>query len=306
MRPRGSLGLGRRGRPLVGGAIGLCFVASAVAPARGAPLAPAPPAAPEPAAPEPAAPEPTEATGPTEGAEVDPALARPARPPPLEPLRVKGPPWPDRFWVGLGLGISERLASADAAGAASDLRYGNTFGARTELGLVLAPWLGASLFHVLAYPSLEAPRGAIVAGAERDPSDGASVFTFTFGARFHPTLPLSERVSLGAIVGFSWSRVEVPALTLRDVSGATTSTFRVPKRALSYYQVPVGLRGSFYLVPRRLSVDLEVAVGVPFLFDGDGRSPGQAIDAAGRMRDVARLPDPSVEVSQTLGLAFHL
>lgn len=302
MRPASALGLGRPRRPLGVGlslACALAVHAAQTTPARAD--EPPSPGDREPAAP--AQPGPEAPSG-GEAGDDDPALTRPARPPPFEPLRVKGPPWPDRFWVGLGLGISERLSSADAAGAPSHVRYGNTFGARTELGLVIAPWLGASLFHVLAYPSLELPRGALVSGAERDPSDTSSVFTFTFGARFHPTLPLSERVSLGAIVGFSWSRVEVPALSMRDV-GATTS-FRVPKRALSYYQIPLGLRGSVYLVPRRLSVELEVALGVPFLFDGDGRSPSQAVDASGRTRDVARLPDPSLEVSQTLGLAFHL
>ena len=121
-------------------------------------------------------------------------------------------------------------------------------------------------------------------------------------ARLLPTLPLGDRVRLLGIAGIGWGRVELPPVRATDASG----TYFVRDRAASFFEIPLGVGGSVELVPRWLSLDLELVVAPNFSEDGSAYIPVQSLNGLGHKQEIGALPRFPVTFVQALGLSLLL
>lgn len=119
--------------------------------------------------------------------------------------------------------------------------------------------------------------------------------------RFYPTWPITDRVTLFAIVGGGFGRLEFPEVR---VTG-TTHTTTIPARGASFFDVPLGVGASLTLVPRWLSLELSVDVAPMAVKDGDVFAPVQVLED-GKKVHASALPTLDATYRQAVGLSLIL
>ncbi|MGK3999639.1 hypothetical protein [Sorangium sp. So ce1024] len=249
--------------------------------------------------------EPTEAGAGQEAA----AAAEPSGPPrpPLPPAPpVPRLPWGRHIEVGADVALVNRIGSRDTAGNPTRLRLKPAIGVGLHARWEIVEHLRFSAFFVHAEHDLALAPGALaqpgtITAEPRE--DGApSVRTLALGARFAPTLPLSERARSWLSVGIGYDRFYVGRMRIAEPAGE----FTVRERGASYLEIPLGVGMSFDLIRNWLTIELETSGAFLLGQGGDATRPAQTIDAQGRRRTVGALPQARGSFIQTLGLSLVL
>ncbi|WP_437732427.1 hypothetical protein [Sorangium sp. So ce1335] len=249
-----------------------------------------------------------EPTGAGTGAETASA-EEPSRPPrPPLPPAPPGPrlPWARHIEVGADVALVHRIGSRDTEGNLTRVRLKPAIGLGFHARWEILDHLRFSAFFVHAEHALALAPGALsqpgaITAEPRE--DGApSVRTIALGARFAPTLPLSERARSWLSVGIGYDRFYVGRMRVHEPAGE----FTIRERGASYVEIPLGVGVSFDLIRNWLTIELETSGAFLLGRGGDATRPGQAIDAQGRRRTIGALPQARGSFIQTLGLSLVL
>jgi hypothetical protein len=257
---------------------GVAMVAAALLPAEARGADPAPPAA-----------------APSTTAPADEPPPRPPLPP--EPPRAPVP-WAQHLEISTGLAVTELISTLDGASRPSPVRFRPGPGFFVDLGWKVFRYLRFSGFVVEANHSLQLPAGAL---GLQGPIQSGSVHTYTFGARLSPMLPIGQRVRLWLSAGAGWGRMEYPRMTAPELGSNP-----VRERSASIVEIPLGLGAAFEVIPRWLAIHAAFTGSVVPSQIGDALEPGQAIDAAGKMKAIGPLPKLDASCAQMIGLSLLL
>lgn len=216
-----------------------------------------------------------------------------ARPPLPKVEPQPPPPWRTHLEVGAHGTLTTRPLAGD-----SPLRFPASPGLGLFVGWQLLPYLRASFGASYVFQQLAAPPGAIVPGMS---ATGLPAHGYTLDVHVAPMLALSRRVRVFASVGMGWTRIEMGRVPVADASGPA----EVRERALTFYEVPVGVGATVDLFEGRIGLHGEASFGPAFAVDGTAHEPGQVIDAAGRKRDVRAFDGPIGTATQRLGLSVR-
>lgn len=230
----------------------------------------------------------------------DPADTKPARPalPEAPPRKVL--PWDQHLEVGGGASFSAALTHEDADGKATSVRLKPDFGFHLRVSWEVFKYLWFTGYLVESRHRVEAPAGSLGLSTSLT---GDRAWSYTFGARLSPTLPIGSRVRLWATVGAGWGRVEYARLCPKDPCG---SSLVVRERAANVVEVPMGIGAAFEIIPRWLRVHLELTGALAPSQTGAAMEHTQVIDANGKIRDVGPMPRIDATIVQTIGLSLVL
>lgn len=246
---------------------------------------------------------------------VDPAKpAGPAKkaPPPRSPL-PDVPPEPTLPWaqhVELGGHVAFVSRTAESQEGPAIIRYRPAIGFGLHGGFDIFRYLRFSAYFVDARHDVVLPPGAL--GLDPASSlDLASMYTFAFGARFLPTLPLSGRMRVWLTLGVGYGRMELERMTVtlpgtNPVNPAEPNEFIVRDRSAPFIEFPLGCGASFDIVKDRLRLNLEITGALISNQDGNATGPVQAIDPAGKTLAVGAFPELAGSFVQTLGISLVL
>lgn len=224
----------------------------------------------------------------------------PPRPPPA-PAQASVPlPWERHMELGADVAFVALPASADAEARATKVRFDPAIGFALHLNIDLLRYLRFTAYLVDSRHTMSLPPGSL---DQPGSIEDAQAHTFRLGARFSPTLPLTERVHLWATVGMGWGRLEFSRMTVTDPG---RDPFTIRERADAVLELPLGIGASFEVVPRWLRVQLELTYALDLGQEGTGQDRAQAIDDAGQKRSVGGLPRLSGLLVQTLGVSLLL
>lgn len=178
---------------------------------------------------------------------------------------------------------------------------GPTYAPGVSEGLVmrasLVSWLRVSGRYLLAYHGVTIPPGSLgLAGAKYD-HDNARVETL--GGYLHPTLSPLPRTHFWGTVGIGWSVMEMPAVQVDPPKGPHLR----PRRGV-FQEVPLGVGGAFDVVPRWLTVSLDLLYAPPFSISGDLWDTDVYYDGAGR--DVGGFPKPKMSTYALFAVCLAL
>ena len=278
-------------------AILVIVVAGALA-SRGA--AAEPPVTPAPSSAAAPAPAPTPPATQTAAAPAAPAEPEPPPRPPLPAGRPPAPPpWVHHVEVGPLIGLATRPATTDRFGAASPVRLDSALAWGGYATIDLFRFLRLTAYVVGADHPLELPVGSLGLASR---IDSHSVHTVSLGLRLSPTLVVSPRVRIWLTGGAGWGHFEYARMTVNDAGGP----FIIRDRQETLAEYPLGAGASVELVPGWLRIQLEGTGALHSGQQGNAVDVFQAVDAAGKRRDVGPLPLIQATFVQTLGLSLVL
>ncbi|WP_433929842.1 hypothetical protein AB3662_39025 [Sorangium cellulosum] len=232
-----------------------------------------------------------------------PRPPRPPLPPAPPPPRL---PWGRHIEVGADVALVNRIGARDVDGNPTRVRLKPAIGLGLHARWEILDHLRFSAFFVHAEHELALAPGALAqpGSITAEPrEDGApSVRTIALGARFAPTLPLSERARSWLSVGIGYDRFYVGRMRVSEPAG----DFTIRERGASYVEIPLGVGMSFDVVRNWLTIELETTGAFLLGRGGEATREGQAIDAQGRRRAVGPLPQARGSFIQTLGLSLVL
>ena len=238
------------------------------------------------------------------------ASAKPA-PYPETPARTPLPPGPDakelpwkrHLEIGGDFAFVQRAASEDEDGNPSGIRYAPAAGFGIHGRWELFKYLRFSAYYLHASHTVDMPAGSGYLGqAPASTYDIDKVSSFSLGAKLSPTLPLSDRARAWLTIGAGWGRMEFPKMTISDGS----SVIEIDERADAFVEFPMGVGASFDLIPRWLSVEVEITGALVTDQPGDGLEHVQALDSEGHIHDIGGFPVVDGTFVQTVGLSLIL
>lgn len=232
-------------------------------------------------------------------ADVDPAAdknARPALPPGPEPAPL---PWQKHVEIGADIALVSRPASVDINGNSSGIRYLPAVGWGAHARWDVFRYVRFSAYVLKSSHELRLPQAALGFPATLSIEP---VKTYSFGARLAPTWPFNDRARAWISAGIGWGRVASDRIDVTDATGS----FQVRERAHSFAEIPLGIGAAFEVIPRWLSIEIEVTGSYIFGQEGELLRAAQAIDGAGRKRAIGPFPELDASFTQTLGLSLVL
>ena len=244
---------------------------------------------------------------------VEAAPTKSDRPPqPETPARTPLPrapdsarvPWKRLIEVGGDFVFAQRIAaSEDGDGNPTSIRYKPVPGFGLHFRWEIFKYLRAGIYFIDADHEIDLPPGALGL-PPTDTPEIEEVHTFSFGARLAPTLPITDRARVWVSAGIGWGRLEFARMEITN--GATGNKYEVRERADPFVEFPLGIGGSFDIIPRWLSIDLEVTGA--FVADEESEALGdaQTVDDLGKKRNVGGFPGVDGTFVQTIGLSLIL
>jgi hypothetical protein len=224
----------------------------------------------------------------------------PPRPPPAPPLVITRPPFIRHVDVGGGVALVNRVASAETVTGATNVRYPAAVGFGIWARWDIVRYLRANLYALRSARDVDLPPGAL--GLPGDPGI-VPMYTYSFGLKLAPTLPLGARARTWFAVGAGWGRLELGRFNVAAPGGS----FQVRERSASFVELPFSLGTSFDLIPNWLTIELEATAALHVGQRGEAlRDGAQAIDASGRRVSVGPFPEIAASFVQTLGLSLVL
>jgi hypothetical protein len=231
-----------------------------------------------------------------------PAPEPPPRPAALPLLDVDHVPWERHLEIGGDVVLGTRLASHDAAGASSDIRYKTAVGWGLHARWPVWKYARFSIYFADLHHALRLPPGSL--GQPGATYELDKVETFVFGAKIGPTLPLSDRLRIWASVGAGWGRFQFPRSKMTLAGASTPATLY--EQAFSFVEIPIGLGASFDVVPRWLSIELEVTGAALSGQRGEALDGRQVIDPGGHVQHTTGFPTVDASFTETLGFSLLL
>ena len=223
------------------------------------------------------------------------------------------PPEPSLPWghhVELGGYVAFVSRTAKSQEGPAIIRYEPTVGFGLQGGFEIFRYLRFSAYFVDARHDVALAPGAL--GLDPTSSlDLASMYTFAFGARFLPTLPLGKRVRVWLALGVGYGRMELERMTVtlpgtNPVRPSEPNEFIVRDRSAPFLEFPLGGGASFDILKDRLRVNLEITGAFINNQEGNATGPVQAIDPAGKTLAVGAFPQLAGSFVQTLGISLVL
>src|SRR5262249_30995998 len=157
-------------------------------------------------------------------------------------------------------------------------------------------------YFIDAHHEVEIPTGALEQSGHVSKYTLDPVKTYSFGARLCPTLPIGLRARAWASIGAGWGRLEFGRMTVHDAGG----DYLVRERAGPFVEFPLGLGGSFDVIPRWLSVEVELTGAFVTSQTGENVDTAQAIDKSGKITHVGGFPLVDGTFAETVGLSLIL
>jgi hypothetical protein len=227
----------------------------------------------------------------------------PARTPLPAGPDAKKLPWKRHLEIGGDFAFVQRAASEDENGNASGIRYAPAVGFGVHARWELFKYLRFTAYFLDASHEVDMPAGTGYLGQSSTSSyEIDKVHTFSLGARFSPTLPLTERARAWLAFGVGWGRLEFGEMEIIEGSRVIT----VDDRADAFVELPMGVGASFDLVPRWLSVEVEITGAFVFEQPGDALRNVQGHDNQGHLHDIGGFPVVDGTFVQTVGLSLIL
>ncbi len=213
--------------------------------------------------------------------------------------------WQHHIEVGGGVAVTEMPASVDGDGKPTPVRFKPGVGFHIDLSWQVWRYLRFTGYLVERNNDLQLSPGVLGVPGTISP---ASAHVYTFGVRFSPTLPLGPRARLWLTAGAGWGYFGYDRMTVDETSACTAAATCVtlPARSATVFEIPLGLGGAFEIIPRWLSVHLEVTGAFVPSQIGDALQHDQYIDAHGLPRDLGPMPRVDASFVETLGLSVHL
>lgn len=200
--------------------------------------------------------------------------------------------------VTLSMPANSVITSSEGAEASSQVAYLPTMGLDLALRFPIFRHLEAGVGATFAMPSIAYDHDAL---GLRGVYESDAIARVQGEIRLYPTLPLTDRVTLFAIVGAGFGRLEFPSVNVESDGHETL----IAARGASFFDFPIGVGASFALVPRWLSLELSLDVAPMLLKDGDAFVPVQAIEQ-GKKVHASALPKIDVTYRQAIGLSLLL
>jgi hypothetical protein len=233
--------------------------------------------------------------------------SKPIRPPPFkDDVELASHPKTRHLSLGVSaVTLSIPANTRDDAGIPAGVAYAPTIGLEVDLAFPIFRYLEVGVTATGGMHALDYDRGARIVPSQNFAAGGSyesNALAQIWGElRLYPTLPVNRWVTLAAIVGAGFGRLEFPEATV----DRGDHTFTIARRGASYWDFPLGVRATFTLVPRWLTLDLSFDVAPMIEQDGNAFVDVQALDA-GSMRTIAPLPEIDATWVQGLGLSLIL
>ncbi|MEJ7733212.1 MAG: hypothetical protein WKG00_28960 [Polyangiaceae bacterium] len=227
----------------------------------------------------------------------------PARTPLPPGSDAKELPWKRHLEIGGDLAFVQRAASEDKAGDPSGIRYAPAFGFGVHARWELFKYLRFTAYFLDAAHAVDMPAGTGYLGQSAASSyEIDKVHTFSLGARLSPTLPLTDRARAWLTLGVGWGRLEFGEMEITEGGRVIT----VDDRAEAFVEFPLGVGASFDLVPRWLSLEVEITGALVADQPGDALDNVQGHDNEGHLHDIGGFPGVDGTFVQTVGLSLVL
>lgn len=263
-------------------------------------FAPAAFAEPDGAAPS-ASPSATQAPAPEKGApaSTEKNAEPPARPPPLPDLPIAPPPWNRSLDVGGDFVVMERPATGERNGNPSPVRYAPATGFGIHVRWALFEHLHITAYYLDCHMPVLLPEGAL---GQTGTLSSPPVETFSFGIRVSPSMTWG-RFAGWLTAGGGWGRMEFGRVRVETPQGAT---YLLRERSGTFAEIPLGLGLSYQIIPKWLSVDVELTGAFNIGQHGEAFDPAQTVDASGKKRVVDPMPALDGTFVQAIGLSVLL
>ncbi len=245
---------------------------------------------------------PAETKKPGGGAEGRPAQPEtPARTPLPNVPPAPSPAWQRHVEIGGDLAFVARPSRPDSGDPGQrGVAYEPTIGFGIHASWQIHRYVAFRGYFVDARHDVTLPKGALgLRGTVTMPA----VYTYAFGARLAPTLPLGDRARTWASAGIGWGRFEFDRMTVKEDGRAE---YQVRERADAFIEYPIGVGTSFDIlkgVPN-IMVSFEVTGAFVSPEEGAAVEHAQAIDSYGRKIRVGGFPHVTSSFVQTIGLSL--
>jgi hypothetical protein len=223
---------------------------------------------------------------------------------PLQPGRdARKLAWKRHLEIGGDFAFVQRAASQDDGGNASSIRYAPALGFGVHARWELFKYLRFTAYFLDASHEVDMPAGVGYLGQSAASSyEIDKVHTFSLGARLSPTLPLTERARAWLTFGVGWGRLEFGEMSITEGSRVIS----IDERADAFVEFPMGVGASFDLIPRWLSVEVEITGALVADQPGDALGNVQGHDNEGHLHDIGGFPVVDGTFVQTVGLSLVL
>jgi hypothetical protein len=206
-------------------------------------------------------------------------------------------PWARHLEVGGSMVFGAR--PADPVGPDRGIRYKPAIGFGLHATIPIVSWLFFNAYFIDLRHEIEIPNGAL---GPSGTVEIESLKTYSFGARFSPTLQWTPRLRTWITGGAGWGRMEFSRMTIQE----STGPLLVGERASPFVEFPIGIGVAFEILPRWLIVHFETSGAFISNQSGAALSPAQGIDALGHLRQVGPFPGIGSSWVQKLGLSIVL
>jgi len=202
--------------------------------------------------------------------------------------------------VGVSAGLILRSEMSGASENPAGVSYGPGFGQIVQAKAPLHRYLRFGIYYQRAYHEAQLPASSLgPAGTE---FDFGSVLALSLGARAEPTLPLTPRLRLSAIIGAGWGRITTPKMTVK----APNASYTVYEREGVFVEIPMGLAVYYDIIPEWLAISAAATYAPNLAQTGNLYERLQYVDSAGTMQRAPSFPRQDPTVTTMLGLLLLL
>jgi hypothetical protein len=241
------------------------------------------------------------------------AFADPPRPPLPDIPPAPTLPWKAQVELGSYLAFVSRTVNTTEE--LPIVRYEPTLGFGLQGSFEIFRYLRFSAYFVDARHDVVLPPGSLC--VENDSAGVCQgrtleiepMYTFAFGARFLPTLPLTRRLRVWAALGVGYGRMEFNRMKVTEpnpLNPQQPNQYIVRDRSVAFIEFPLGGGASFEVIKDWMRINLEITGAFINNQDGTATSNVQAVDATGKKRAIGGFPQLAGSFVQTLGVSLVL
>lgn len=202
--------------------------------------------------------------------------------------------------VGVSAGLILRNERTGASENPWGISYGPGFGQLVQAKVPLHRYLRFGIYYQRAYHEAEFSASAL--GPAGTDFDFGSLLALSLGARAEPTLPLTPRLRLSAIIGAGWGRVTSPKMTVKSPG----SSYTIYEREAVFVEIPLGLAVYYEVIPQWLAVSAASTYAPNLTQTGSLYENTQFVDSAGVMHHAPTFPRQAPSLTQMFGLLLLL
>ncbi len=200
--------------------------------------------------------------------------------------------------VGVSAGLVLRDEQSAAKKNPSGITYGPGFGQLVDAKIRLHRYLRFGVYYQRSYHEARIPMEVL--GPAGTSYDLDSLLTFSLGARLEPTISLSDRFRVAAIIGAGWGRVTSQKMRVTTPD----RSFTVYEREGVGVEIPMGLAASFDIIPDWLAITASMVIAPHLAQTGNLFENAQFVDSNGKMQYALSFPNFAPTFTQMIGLTL--